>query len=168
MPVVPRIEMPPITPSRAFSVLRERSNPSGTEMTTETPRRSLRSVSNSRTTPSIMARGTGFIAAEPTSRPRPGLVTLPTPTPPSSFIPGVASQQTVEQSSAPWVTSGSSPASLMTLAVTLPSLACSQEWTAKVACTPIGSVIMTVAGACPLHKASSAARVAAVAQAPVV
>ncbi len=38
MPVVPRIEMPPRMPSRAFVVLRAIRSPSGTLITTRTPR----------------------------------------------------------------------------------------------------------------------------------
>ena len=63
-----------------------RSSPSGTEMTTRRPRsRSTAAPTLSR----IICRGTGLIAGPPTSSPRPGLVTTPTPTPPSSSRPGV-------------------------------------------------------------------------------
>jgi len=63
----------------------------------------------------IIFRGVGLIAAWPISNPIQGFVTLPTPSPPSismEFGFGVRSKSTTN--SAPCVTSGSSPASLIT------------------------------------------------------
>ena len=129
MPVVPRIEMPPMMPSLALVVLRAIRSPSGTEMITVTPL-----VPRSTASPTawvIIARGTGLMAGPPSSSPRPGLVTTPTPTPPSSSRPGWPRQRTVAVSRAPWVTSGSSPASLTTTAI---------AWLLARACTrPRGS-----------------------------
>ena len=99
MPVVPRIEIPPMMPSLALVVLRAIFSPSGTEMITWIPRwaRSMASPTDW----VIIARGTGLMAGPPTSRPRPGLVTTPTPTPPSSSRPGWSRQRTVAVSRAP-------------------------------------------------------------------
>ena len=102
-------------PSLAFVVLRAIRSPPGTEMTTRAPR-ALRSAT-SPTAAVIMARGVAVMAGSPTSMPRPGLVTTPTPSPPSRVTPGSARQRTVAVRCAPWVTSGSSPASLTTTAV---------------------------------------------------
>ncbi len=114
MPVVPRIEMPPMMPSLALVVLRAIRSPPGTEITTRTPEAARSTASP--TACVIIARGTGLIAGAPSSRPRPGLVTTPTPTPPSSSIPAGSRQLTVAVRCAPCVTSGSSPASLTTTA----------------------------------------------------
>ena len=58
MPVVPRIEIPPMMPSLALVVLRAIRSPSGTEMTTRTPlwARSIASPTDW----VIIARGTGL------------------------------------------------------------------------------------------------------------
>ena len=72
--------MPPRMPSRALVVFRARFSPSGTLMTTRTGRVAHGVVTARR----IICRGTGLIAGPPTSSPSPGLVTTPTPTPPSS------------------------------------------------------------------------------------
>ena len=60
IPVVPRIEIPPRMPSRAFVVLRAIRSPPGTEMTTRAPR-ALRSAT-SPTAAVIMARGVAVMA----------------------------------------------------------------------------------------------------------
>ena len=122
MPVVPRIEIPPMMPSLALVVLRAIRSPSGTEMMTLTPCWARSTASP--TAWVIIVRGTGLMAGPPTSSPRPGLVTTPTPTPPSSSMPGSSRQRTVAVSRAPWVTSGSSPASLTT---TASALGCAQR-----------------------------------------
>ena len=68
----------------------------------------------------IIRRGTGLMAGSPTATANPGLVTRPTPSPPrrmiSSSPPGDSRRQTRAPISAPLVTSGSSPASLITTA----------------------------------------------------
>src|SRR5215204_2650479 len=57
------------------------------------------------------------MAGPPTGSPSPGLVTLPTPSPRSSSSPCCSSHETRAVRWAPSVTSGSSPASLMTTAL---------------------------------------------------
>ena len=150
MPVVPRIEIPPMMPSLALVVLRAIRSPSGTEMITVTPFL-LRSTA-SLTAWVIIARGTGLMAGPPSSSPRPGLVTTPTPTPPSSSMPGAWRQRTVAVSRAPWVTSGSSPASLTTTASAWVALSV-QASTGKRTLWPSGSATST---ACWIWPVSSA------------
>ncbi len=140
MPVVPRIEMPPMMPSRLLVVLRAITSPSGTEITTRTPLSWLSSASV--TAWVIIARGVGLMAGPPSSRPRPGLVTTPTPSPPSRSRPGSSRQDTVAVTCAPCVTSGSSPASFTTTADALPPLT-EHDSTAKVTRLPEGSPIST-------------------------
>src|SRR5690606_18525819 len=69
--------------------------------------------------------------------------------------------------SAPCVTSGSSPASLMIPASAYPAPAASWA-SAKAGCWPPGSVMVTGSANVPSSSAASADFVAAVAQAPVV
>jgi len=117
IPVVPRMEMPPTMPSFGLKVFSASARPSGTEMVTERPthrarpglvsslvrslfgmsRRSFESSCRapgkhsetaSRTACAIMARGVLLMAAAPTGWSSPGLVTRPTPSPPSIEIPG--------------------------------------------------------------------------------
>ena len=180
MPVVPRMEMPPKMPSRALVVLRAIRSPPGTEMTTRTPDAARSTVSP--TAAAIMARGTGLMAGEPGSRPRPGLVTTPTPTPPSSSIPGPSRQVTVAVRCAPWVTSGSSPASLTTTASArsaepgspggagrpLGRGTSAQDSTGNPTRRPDGSGISTLRCTSPVRSAVAAALAAAAAQVPVV
>src|SRR6185437_6865574 len=201
MPVVPRIEMPPRMPSRRLVVLRAITSPPGTEITTRSmrssaagPRLSSAASSASLTARSIIARGTGLIAGPPISRPRPGLVTTPTPSPPSSCIapparlialafcaatPAPATplapsrQETVAVRCAPWVTSGSSPASLTTTACHVPGLSSSQRSTGNVmrcAHRPSlpGNETSTRAAGSPDTRAHVAAFAAAAEQVPVV
>src|SRR5215213_3570752 len=61
------------------------------------------------------------MAGPPTGNPRPGLVTIPTPSPLSSSSPGSSRHETRAVRRAPSVTSGSSPASLTTTASAHPS-----------------------------------------------
>ena len=115
----------------------------------------------------IIARGTGLMAGPPSSSPRPGLVTMPTPTPPSSSRPGSPRQRTVAVSRAPWVTSGSSPASLTTTAIAWLSLRVHSS-TGKLTRWPDGRPTSTVWGISPVSSAVVAALAAADAQVPVV
>src|SRR6266536_19373 len=180
IPVVPRMEMPPSTPSRRLVVLRAIRSPSGTLITTRMPRSPTTSV----TAWVIIARGTGLIAGPPTGSPSPGLVTTPTPTPPASSTPGAARQETVAVRCAPCVTSGSSPASLTTTArATDPGRAgsaaagpepsrsgtISARSTAKVTRRPEGRPTSTHrGGGGPCASSWAAALAAAEAQVPVV
>ena len=121
--------MPPRMPSRALVVFFARFSPSGTLIVTRTPAR-RRGRRPRRRSSRIICRGTGLMAGPPTSSPSPGLVTTPTPTPPSSCSPGSVRQRTVAVRCAPCVTSGSSPASLTTTASARPPDT-SQRSTAK-------------------------------------
>src|SRR5829696_710741 len=117
-----------------------------------------------------MRRGTSFMAGPPTGRPSPGFVTTPTPSPRPSSIPGSSCQETRAVICAPWVTSGSSPASLTTTASAQPSPTShrsTSNFTRRF--SPLrGSLISTSSCATPLISAFAAAFVAAVAQVPVV
>ncbi|RAO39907.1 hypothetical protein ONO23_00477 [Micromonospora noduli] len=168
IPVVPRIEMPPRMPSRRLVVLRAMISPRGTLITTRTPT-SLRSTTSATASP-IIRRGVSLIAGPPTASPRPGLVTVPTPAPPASRRPGTSVQFTVAVSSAPWVTSGSSPASLTTTASARTGgvPVTSQRSTGKRTRRPAGSPISTSCWVVPVTRAVTAALAAAVAHAPVV
>ena len=64
----------------------------------------------------IIARGVPVDGRAADLEAEAGLGDVPTPAPPSSSRPGSARQRTVAVSCAPWVTSGSSPASLTTTA----------------------------------------------------
>ena len=121
IPVVPRIEIPPSTPIRAFRVFSAIASPPGTEIVTSNPGVGPSVPATSATPSAIIRRGTGLIAAEPGGSSRPGWVIVPTPGPPRIEMPGSSTRRTVARTSAPWVTSGSSPPSLMTPAVADPS-----------------------------------------------
>ena len=109
------------------------------------------------------------MAALPISSPNPGLVTLPTPIPPSITILFTGSKiDTVEQTSAPLVTSGSSPPSLMTAAVTDLSFSCFIQAISIVICLSFGRETFTFNSLSLFTRAESAALVAAAAHVPVV
>ena len=85
IPDVPRTDRPPMIPSLGLNVFFAVSSPSGIEMVTLTSlpypqARHMRSTSSV-----IIFRGTLLMAACPIFCSRPGFVTLPTPTPPSSM-----------------------------------------------------------------------------------
>ena len=130
-------------------------------MTTRTPR----SPTASCTAAKIISRGTGLMAGPPTARPNPGLVTTPTPTPPSSAYAGA--QLTVAVRCAPWVTSGSSPASLTTTA-SARSASMSHRSTGNETRCPAGSPTSTLTCGCWVASAVTAALAAAALQVPVV
>ncbi len=168
MPVVPRIERPPTMPKRPFSVFWASFSPPGTEISTTISPGCLKVSAASRIASRIMARGTGLIAGSPGGMGKPARVTMPTPGPARNVTPLPASpRETVAMMSAPCVTSGSSPASLMMPARAHPS---PSSWVAraKLGRVPFGSVASTGSGNSPVNNASTAARVAAAAHVPVV
>jgi len=118
----------------------------------------------SRTASQIIRLGTGLMAGSPTGTPRPGLVTTPTPSPPSRR--SSLAKRTKAWISAPWVTSGSSPASLI-IPTRTPSPFLSRRKTRKGCRHPAGSQMSTTSGASP-RRARAAALAAAAAFAPVV
>ncbi len=165
-PVVPRMEMPPTMPRRGLVVLRAMRSPPGTLTTTRAPLPSRSSTSP--TAAVIWRRGTGLMAGPPIGRPSPGRVTRPTPSPPSMRRPGSGSRKTRAVRWAPWVTSGSSPASFTTTASASPSPS-RQLATANVTRRPpAGRPTSTRSCARPLTSAAAAALAAAAAQVPVV
>ena len=116
IPLVPKIEIPPMIPSLGLSVFSAISFPLGTDITSFIPFFLRIDSATSVIFSIIIFFGVGLIAASPISKPKPGLVTRPTPFPPSIsivFILVVSSKSTMI--SAPCVTSGSSPPSLITL-----------------------------------------------------
>ncbi len=120
-----------------------------------------------------MRAGTGLMAGAPTGNPRPGSVTRPTPGPAwSSTVPAgapVGSQAAVTVTCAPWVTSGSSPASLTTAARPgKPGRPASVSVTPKLTRRPSGSPTSTSAGGVRESKPTTAALAAAEAHVPVV
>ena len=167
-PVVPRIDSPPRMPSRGFQVLRAISSPWSTEISTTTSPVPPCCSATYATCSLISRRGTGLIAGSPTASGRPGLVTVPTPGPARNVTPAPgAPYRTVARTSAPWVTSGSSPASLTTPAIANPSPSSSTA-SANAGLRSFGSRIPTGSGNSPVSNAVYAAVLAAVAHAPVV
>src|SRR5215210_2349613 len=110
------------------------------------------------------------MAGPPTGRPRPGLVTRPTPSPLSSSSPGSSRHETRAVRCAPSVTSGSSPASFTTTASAQapPSSHRSTSNSTRLSAPFPGN--FTSARVCgrPLTSAFVAALAAAAAQVPVV
>src|SRR5512135_2887045 len=139
-----------------------------------------------------MRRGTGLMAHSPTGTARPGLVTLPMPMPPRIITcsgvtpvgadpcvrpdgqgqthgspPTTSFNVTVAWILAPLVTSGSSPASLMTKhEAALSPNSWPRRW--KLALSPPGSVISTSSTTRRSRSINAAPFAAAAAQAPVV
>ncbi len=151
--------MPPTMPSRAFDVFSAMAPPPGTENRISTGR-----STTSPTAARIMRRGTELMAGAPTGRPKPGRVIVPTPGPARSsedLSPCLHDTDAVMR--APWVQSGSSPASFTTTHVVGPSAS-----TAKVTRAPPGSATSTSGGGRPVASAMAAALAAAEAQVPVV
>src|SRR5918999_57611 len=117
-----------------------------------------------------MRRGTSFIAGAPTGSPRPGFVTTPTPSPRSRSNPLSSLHETRAVRCAPWVTSGSSPASLTTTA-SAQDPPTSQRSTSKETrrSSPfLGSLTSTLSCGSPVSSAAAAALAAAAAHVPVV
>ena len=111
----------------------------------------------------MMARGPGLIAGSPTASGSPGRVTVPTPGPARKRTPepdGAGCRRA--RTMAPWVASGSSPASFRTPTQSPVSAS------GKEAFRPRGRSIATGSGSRPVSRRSQAARAAAAAQAPVV
>ncbi len=164
IPVVPRIESPPTIPSRPFSVRSASASPPGTPTSTTT---SVPACTSSSAAP-IIARGTGLIAGSPGGSASPGRVTMPTPGPARNTTPDPGTPHpTRTRTSAPCVTSGSSPASFTTPATAMPA---SNPVSASANATrpPRGSPISTGSGNAPPTSAAKAAFAAAAAHAPVV
>ena len=138
-------------PKRPFRVFLASVSPLGTATSTTTPRGLLAALNAAATCWVIIWRGTGLMAGPPTSRPRPGRVTVPTPTPPRSSMSGWWFHRTVAWISAPWVTSGSSPASLITPQRQTPSLS-SQRARLKVTSWPAGNRMVTSRSGWPVSR----------------
>ena len=168
MPVVPRMESPPTMPRRALVVFLASSSPPGMATVISTSPPAPNASATSAIAPRIMLRGTGLIAGSPTGMARPARVTVPTPSPARKLTPAPGGPKvTATRTSARWVTSGSSPASLTIPAVARPS-ASSATANGKLGRSPRGRVMVTGSGKRPVSNASYAAWVAAVAHAPVL
>src|SRR5829696_4473016 len=117
-----------------------------------------------------MRRGTSFMAGPPTGSPSPGLVTTPTPSPRSSSSPRCSRHETRAVRRAPSVTSGSSPASLMTTASAHepPRSHRSTSNSTRRSGPFLGNFTSTRSCVWPLTRARAAALAAAAAQVPVV
>ncbi|GAC1559035.1 MAG: hypothetical protein NVS2B5_22110 [Beijerinckiaceae bacterium] len=168
IPVVPRIDRPPWYRRRPLSVRLARSSPPGIEISISTSAGAPSTAAASPMAWRIIARGTGLIAGSPGATGNPARVTVPTPSPALNEMPAPGRPcRTVTMTSAPCVTSGSSPASLTMPARAKPSpRSCSAS--AKAGRAPCGRVMETGSGKRPVTRASNAARVAAAAQVPVV
>src|SRR5919107_3272575 len=110
------------------------------------------------------------MAGPPTVSPSPGLVTTPTPSPPSSSSPDSSRHETRAVRCAPSVTSGSSPASLTTTASAHepPNSHLSTSNSTRRSAPLPGSFTSTRACGSPLTSVLVAALAAAAAQVPVV
>ena len=167
MPLVPRMEMPPSMPSRGLKVPPASRRPSGTEMTARSPPDAPAALSAAWACARIIRRGVELMAAAPTGWSRPGLVTRPTPSPPSISTPGMPVRSTRAKIRAPSVMSGSSPPSLRTAQAAQPGPA---EISSSSASTgmPAGVSTRTALSRRPVSSSSAAPRTAAAAQVPVV
>ena len=91
--------MPPRMPSRALVVFFAISWPPGTLTVTSRPCCASSRGAASRRLSAMFWRGTGLIAGPPTASPRPGSVTVPTPSPATNVIspawPGSRRRSTV-------------------------------------------------------------------------
>ena len=169
MPEVPIMEMPSTTPSLGLNVRFASSRPAGTLMVTSRPR-----SHKAESSLSIICLGTLLMAGPPMGRPRPGRVTRPTPSPCKKWMPGWSLKATVATIATPFVTSGSSPASLITVALHVGHVSapfCGREQTestGRARRSPSGKPISTESPTGRPSRHSSAALAAAVAQAPVV
>ena len=174
MPDVPMIEIPPMIPNFGLNVRAANSFPPGTEIVTTTsfilPDRPFSSsiVVNS---PVIRRRGVALMAGPPISRPRPGSVTVPTPSPARNRKAGVGDCPACNSIRAiteqPFVTSGSSPESFITVhraALSAHSVAA----TGSMIFSPEGSVMQLTICSVWFRRATKAALAAAVAHVPVV
>ena len=144
------------------------SSPPGMEISISASAATPSAVAASAIACRIIARGTGFIAGWPGGIGKPARVTVPTPSPALNEMPLAGREsRTVATISAPCVTSGSSPASLMMPARVKPSpRSCIAR--ANAGRPPRGKATATGSGKRPVTSASKAARAAAVAQVPVV
>src|SRR5919107_4960152 len=117
-----------------------------------------------------MRRGTAFMAGSPRGTPSPGLATLPAPLPPSRSSPLSSRHETRAVRWAPSVTSGSSPASLMTTASAheAPRSHRSTSNSTRRSRPFPGSFTSTRVCVRPLASAPAAALAAAAGQGPVV
>ena len=105
----------PRMPSRGFQVFSASASPPGIEISISAavpPSSAIACI--------IIWRGTGLMAGSPGGMGSPPLVTMPTPGPALKRMPSPPSR-TVATTMQPWVTSGSSPASLMMPARAQPS-----------------------------------------------
>ena len=159
MPLVPSIEIPPVTPSRGLNVFLAVRSPSGTETVTLTalpPRTSLRASQ-------IILRGAGLMAGSPGGTLSPASVTVPTPLPAANVTgPSESPISREALTVTPFVMSGSSPASLTT-----PQEPSAKQNGSSVRTSPCGVATETRAGHLPVSASSAAALAAAAAQEPV-
>ena len=182
IPLVPRIEMPPSMPSFGLKVFAASSLPRGTLTVTSKPAgskgtpvfcgipvevRPPASCTASCTASLIMRRGVLLMAAFPTGWSRPGLVTRPTPSPPSILIPGIPEWATSARTRMPSVTSGSSPLSFRTAQATAFS-EMQISSTSRYSSVPRGVLSRTWGTVSPVSSIRDAALAAAAAQLPVV
>src|SRR5271166_254872 len=162
------MERPPTIPSLPLAVRSAILSPPGTEISTTASAAAPSFCATSSRLARIMTRGAGLIAGSPGGRGRPGRVTVPTPSPALNDTPAPGgARRTVATTSAPWVTSGSSPASLTMPARAKPAPN-SYVASANSGRKPLGSATGTGSGKAPVSNASKAARAAPLAQAPVV
>ena len=168
IPVVPRIEIPPSIPNRGLNVFLAISSPPGTDISTSIPRFAPYFSKIRRQFSRIIFLGTGLIAGSPTAHCKPLAVTTPTPFPPMiPTAPSWSPNRTSAKISAPWVTSGSSPPSLVTEQRTR-SLPISIFCRENSAFSPPGKETATVSVFFCDSSISAAAVAAAAAQLPVV
>ena len=171
MPLVPRIEIPPVIPRTGLKVFSAVFSPPGTKIRISTVRSSPASSKTSATAVSIILRGTELMAAAPTGWSRPAFVTRPTPSPPSMItraFPVFSGRNLAwAKTRRPSVTSGSSPASFFTAQEAAPFPAFfSISGTRTI--WPAGVISSAVSGHMPETRKETAPWAARAAQVPVV
>ena len=166
MPLVPSTERPPSIPSLGLKVRSASSLPLGSITSALKPPFTSKSSLSLASSEVIICLGTLFMAASPTCCQRPGLVTLPTPSPPSMIISSSSMGVTREHTGMPSVTSGSSPLSF----ITVQTAPCPSNLpvTSRSSLMPLGVSISTWDGMLPVITAIAAAFAAAAAHVPVV
>ena len=116
----------------------------------------------------IIFLGTGLMAGSPMPNTKPLFVTVPTPGPALNTTPGCLINANSTNTQAPWVTSGSSPASLIVEVFTRSGPTAWYASSVKLTCLPRGKVTSTCLGCLPASRLCEAATQQAVAQVPVV
>ena len=161
------METPPTMPRAGLKVFSAAASPPGTETVIRRPPPQPSSPHTANTASRIICRGTRLMAASPTGWSRPGLVTRPTPWPPSMETPGRSCRSAWAKTSSPVVASMSSPPSLRTAQEARPPER-TQDSRGASTVSPLGVSRETEGGGVPVSSSRTAPAAARAAQVPVV